>query len=95
MSKDEKKSDEVETPQEKRYSVSIKCIATEKQGIGNKEMIIVDATYPDTNYGVVVGIEQLMLGVLQKLGDAGIKRAIAGGYGPILEELGVPLPPLK
>ena len=46
-------------------------------------------TYPKIGYEGVVGIEQALLEILIKLGDAGLKQAVAMGLESKMQAMGI------
>ena len=62
---------------EKKYSVTIALKVSECAGENHVEMMNVELDYHNLPYTGVVDIEQLMIGVVNKLGEMGVDRVEA------------------
>ncbi len=85
----DKKQDEQE---EARFDVILSIdIQRHNQEGGRKRFFQSDVQYYALDYAAVVGIEHLMLGVLNKLGEAGVKVALTKGVSnkSLLTVLGI------
>jgi len=72
-----------------RFSVSVVLDVKEVTTDGSAvDFFNSTVNYPNMGYDGVIGIEQAMLQVLQQLGDAGLKQAVALGHGEKMEAMG-------
>lgn len=83
--------DKVKEVAEERFDVLISLNITKHNQADRERFFQTDVQYYKLDYASMVGIEQLMLGVLNQLGEAGIEAAKANGLakGSLLEALGV------
>lgn len=81
-----------EEQKDERFTVHLSMSITEHDHEDRLRSSSGDHQFDSVDYGTMVGLELLMLGVLNKLGEAGIKAAVRKGLGHKLQALGFELP---
>ncbi len=84
---DEMREKELEAEQAARYDVELMLVIKRRDRDGRGADF--HNRFEGVDYGTMVAIEQMMLGVQNQLGRAGIKLAIEKGFGDTLKLFGI------
>lgn len=74
---------------DKRFQVTLSLDIKLEDGAELRPFFVNTSVYSDLPYDGVITVQQLMLGVLNSLGDAGVAKALDAGLGEKLSALGL------
>ncbi len=82
---------------DKRFNVTLSLDVKELAEDGSQTDFFAAAVdYSNMSYAGIVGIEQLLMALLKKLSDVGLKKAVSSGASlDTLEAMGIELPSPK